>query len=194
MTHQKVTSNIQLAELLADHNIESFAVDKDQYPAIAVIKDDQFITLVPFAEFEPEDWMGDIRRVLEWHDQVMEKGITSNDYDALMKARSKLAFCMEWLGQLKASTAKDYLKAGYDRRRKRDNLKLIYRGQDMTITMAEAKARTETKSYDDDHIAACERKIQVETLYDTVKETLNAMAGERHTLENELKTLSYQNQ
>lgn len=194
MEHHKVTSNIQLAELLADHNIDSFSVDKDQYPAIAVISDNKFITLVPYADFEPIEWMGDIRRVLECHDQIMEKGITANDYDALMKARAKLAACMEWLGQLKASTAKDYMKAGYDRRRKRDSLILVYKDKGMTISLAQAQARTETKAYDDDHSQAYELKIQTETLYDTVRETLNAIAGERHTLENELKTQSYQNQ
>lgn len=192
MTNHKVNSNIQLAELMSEHGIESFSIDKEQYPAIVILDDDKFVTLVSYSEFEPAEWMGDVQRVLEWHDSTMEKGITSNDYDALMKARSKLSRCIEWLGLLKAETANAYVKAGYDRRRKRDNLKIIYMQGSSSVSMAESKARVETESYDNEHAQSLKDKIKTETLYDTVKETLNAMAGEIRTLENELKTLNYQ--
>lgn len=185
-TNHPVRSPRQLAELLSDRGIEQFEIDTDQYPAVAVISDDKLVTLIPFNVFEPLDFMGDIRRILDWHTQAVDKGLNANDYGKLLRARSKLAQANEHLGGLKAQVEADYLEAGYERRRKRDNLILIYRGS-MAVSVAEARARTETEAYDVRHVAALKLKVEINTLYDTVGQVLNAMSGERHTLDKELQ-------
>jgi hypothetical protein len=134
--------------------------------------------------------MRDIRRVLDWHQRVAEKGVTGADYELMIRGRSKLAAAMEYLGQAKAAADHDEIAAGYRRRRQRDTLVLLY-SADHTQGVAQAKARIETKPLDEDHAAARKVKLELAALWDTVKETLNAMAGEIRALEQEQKLANY---
>lgn len=191
MIKRKAKNVIQFAEILAEYDIEKFDIEIAEFPCVLCIEQsgDEYnlVSYVSMSDFEEPDFISAIQRILDWHQQFAEMEFPAGGLQILMQARAKLARFNEDLGRYKSELETIKLETEYKRRRIKDTLLLKYRKDGMTISEAQAQARVDSETYDNLHVEATRDYKDVCALYDTVNQTLNAMAGERSHLEQEYK-------
>lgn len=180
---QKIGFQLQLAEFLAEHELDiEIKVKKSEYPIVIPIENrPEGIFLHPhisMADFETPDFITEINRILEWHDDFVHKGMDPLFTHTLRMSRSRLAKLMENLGVFVARLKKDFKDIEYKRRRVRDKTTLLKKAEGLSVAESQAHARLMCEDYDDQLTEAERIWKEADVLYDTVYQTLNAMAGE----------------
>lgn len=191
MIKQKAKNALQFAEILAEYNIEKFDIEVSEFPCVLCFeqKGDEYnlVSYVSMSDFEEPEFIPAIQRILDWHQQFAEQEFPTGGLQVLMQARARLARFNEDLGRYKSELETVKLETEYKRRRIKDTLLLKYRKDGMTISEAQAQSRIDSETYDNLHVESTRDYKDVCALYDTVQQTLNAMAGVLRHLEVEYK-------
>lgn len=184
---QKFGFQLQLAEFLAEHELDvEIKVKKSEFPIVIPIENrPEGVFLHPhisLADFEPPDFITEINRILSWHDDFVHKGMDPLFTHTLRMSRTRLAKLLENLGVFSARLKKDFKDLEYKRRRVRDKMVLLKKSEGLTVGESQAHARLACEDYDEQVTEAERVWKEAEVLYDTVYQTLNAMAGEINAL------------
>ena len=191
MRKVKAKNTLHFGEILAEHNIEKFDIQVSEFPCVLCLeeKGDEFnlVAYVAMSDFGEPDFITGIQRILDWHQKFAEDKFPTGALNHLMQARAKLARLNEDLGRYRSELEREKLEIEFKRKRIRDTLLLKYRKDGMTGVEAQAQSRVDCEKYDNMLIEATKSYKEVWALYDSVNQTLNAMAGERSHLEQEYK-------
>lgn len=190
-THHKILTRQHLTEKLNELSLPRFSVDASEFPLVLVTEESEgvtrMLTYVPFASFEYPEYITKIQAILAWYQHFTDRGSPVNEHALLLRARNQLALLNEHLGHYKAELDAHHTELEFQRRHRRDRLQIDYRRAGATAADAQAQARLDTHDLEMKQVEAQRDRDDVRTLYDTVGQVLNAMAGVARVFDREFE-------
>ena len=193
-TKVKVGTLLEFAQKLAEYDIESFEVDKTNFPCVVLIKEseegNEFVDLVAYTDFEDPDFIAEILRILEWHDAFVKNAMPANEYQLLIRSRARLSLLSGWLGNFVAALESERNGILNTMKKVKNNI-FLAKIKTETQKIADVEAAVAVESYNEASIDARRNFKEAESLLKSVNNVLNAMAGEVKVMEREANQVNY---
>jgi len=135
-----------------------------------------------------------ITKINRWYSTAGTFDPTRGNIENLLRARRKLVGAMADLGRDVAEFKAQAEGAYFQRKRNYAAAKAGARQKDLTVSDAEDVAQVGTREAQDAEIEANRQYLEARNLFETVRETLNALATEIRILEQEYQKANYQPQ
>lgn len=188
MTKKRINNEHELADLLLDLGIEKFDTSVSDFPCVVCIDENNSLcAMVSIEDFYADNTIPRATRVIEWYKKYVDEGMDGGNFMLLNQARATLSGLLEPLGNIRANIESEKVAAEFRRRRRRDIIYLNKKNAGHNQKDAEAEARIETQSYDNEVIEATKAMHSIRAIYQSVEQTLNAMAGSIRIVENDMK-------
>lgn len=141
---------------------------------------------VPLIAFELGKWETEIVALEVWYRSFSDRGMPSDEYQQLLKARNRLSDVYKHLGVQKSRLVNEERDARYMRDLKVARVKGIYKQSGDNADTANYKALKDCKQEYDDLTKWVTAKNEIQAHIASCNHLLNAMSGVRSTLEKEL--------